>query len=262
MDLNGYKMSASDGDVGRVVNVLFDDRHWTVRYVVVGTGTLHDVLHTLISTSFFRQIDWATQRLHLALTKDAILRSPSIDADQPVTRRHEQDSHGHYGYPGYWESSGAQSVERHPLASAGRLNTPRPEHVTAAHDVHLRSVSDLRGCHIQGSDGAIGHVDDVIADDETWTVRYLVVETSTWWLDKKVLIAPRWASDVTWKDRRVHVNLSREEIKNSPEWTATDPVNRAYEERLYDYYGRPVYWQHDERQEAGQVENHPGIHLP
>ena len=36
--------------------------------------------------------------------------------------------------------------------------------------------------------------------------------------------------------------MSRKAIRNSPEWDAARAVNREYEERLYDYYGRPVYW--------------------
>jgi hypothetical protein len=144
-----------------------------------------------------------------------------------------------------------------------RVRTPRSgQDGTVAGDVHLRSVTDLRGCHIQGTDGPIGHVDDLITDDASWEIRYLVVDAGSWWLDRKVLIAPRWTSDVSWEDRKLHINLSREAIKSSPEWVATDPVNRAYEERLYDYYGRPVYWGPDEPREAGQLEHHPGIHLP
>ena len=109
-------------------------------------------------------------------------------------------------------------------------------------DVHLRSANEVRGYHIQGSDDAIGHVEDFIVDDETWQVRYLVIDTSNWWFGKKALVAPHWASRVSWEERKVHVDLSRQTIKNSPEWNASAAVNREYEARLYDYYGRPLYW--------------------
>jgi hypothetical protein len=42
--------------------------------------------------------------------------------------------------------------------------------------------------------------------------------------------------------------MPRQKIKNSPEWNPSAPINREYEARLYDYYGRPVYWNSDDRQ--------------
>jgi len=127
-------------------------------------------------------------------------------------------------------------------------------------DAHLRSAVELRGYHIQGSDEAVGHVDDFIVDDETWEVRYLAIDTSNWWFGKKVLVAPAWAKDVSWADRKVYVDMSRRAIKESPEWDPNAPVNREYEARLYDYYGRPVYWASGEH---GQTpphvpRSHPG----
>ena len=112
----------------------------------------------------------------------------------------------------------------------------------------LRSVrAEVVGYRIQGTDDAIGHVDDFIVDDETWAIRYLAIDTGNWWLDKKVLVAPHWAQSTSWDESTVFVNLRRETIKHSPEWNADAPVNREYETRLYDYYGRPAYWRDSAR---------------
>jgi hypothetical protein len=83
-------------------------------------------------------------------------------------------------------------------------------------------------------------VDDFIVDDTTWAIRYMVIDTSNWWFGKKVLLAPHWADSVSWAERNVYVNMTRQAIKSSPEWDATAAINREYETRLYDYYGRPV----------------------
>ena len=82
-------------------------------------------------------------------------------------------------------------------------------------------------------------------DDESWAVRYLTVDTSNWGFGKKVLVAPHWASRVSWDEKKVHVDMSREAIKASPVWDGNAAVNREYESRLYDYFGRPVYWTSD-----------------
>ena len=88
----------------------------------------------------------------------------------------------------------------------------------------------------------IGHVDDFIVDDETWAIRYLVIDTRRWWLDRKVLVAPHWAERISWDENKVCLNLPRQTIKHSPTWHADASVTREYEARLYDYYGRPAYW--------------------
>ncbi len=87
-------------------------------------------------------------------------------------------------------------------------------------------------------------------------MRYLVVDTSNWGFGKKVLVAPHWATRVSWEDRDVFVDLSRQAIKNCPEWNADAAVNREYEVRLYDYYGRPIYWDTGARP-VGTPPQHP-----
>jgi sporulation protein YlmC with PRC-barrel domain len=252
-DLERYKVSASDGDIGSVVNFLFDDERWAVRYLVVDSGGFFSGRRVLISPISFGQADWSTRRFHVALTMDKVKNSPSIDADRPVSRQHERDYYGYYGYPYYWGYGGLWGMGLYPgLLATGRWDGPAAQHANDS-DVHLRSADEVRGYHIQGSDDAIGHVDDLIVDDETWAVRYLVVDTSNWWFGKKVLIAPAWASSVSWYERKVHLAMTRQAIKDSPEWNASSEIERDFETRLYDYYGRPVYW---------KTSNQPGIVPP
>jgi hypothetical protein len=240
-DLERYTVHATDGDIGYVVNFLFDDQRWTVRYLIVKTSGLFEGEQVLISPISFRRVDWSTRRFELALTKDKVRHSPSVDADKPVSRQQEWDYYQYYQYPHYWEVPGIWGVGAHPelLAPSGDNSAPI-EHPA---DVHLRSAKEVRGYHIQESDEEIGHVDDFIVDDETWELRYLVVDTSNWWFGKKVLIAPQWTDSISWEKNKVYVNMTRDAVKNSPEWDATAAINREYEVRLYDFYGRPLYWE-------------------
>jgi PRC-barrel domain len=240
-DFERYTASATDGDVGAVVSFLLDDERWVVRYMVVETVGFLEVHHVLISPISFRRADGSNRRFHLALTKSKIENSPGVDTDKPVSRQHERDYYQYYGYPVYWGYAGAWGTGAYPalLADGARKEAPDDQ---GSDDVHLRSAREIRGYHIEGSDGAIGHVEDLIVDDETWEIRYLVVATSNWWLGKNVLVAPHWASSVSWEERKVHLDLRRQAIKDSPEWNPDAAVNREYEARLYDYYGRPVYW--------------------
>jgi hypothetical protein len=242
-DLERYTVSATDGDIGKVVGFLFDDEHWAIRYLVAETGGFFDEHRVLLSPISLRRADWSTRRFHVALTRDKVKQSPGIDVDKPVSRQHERDYYRYYGYPYYWGYSDLWGTGAYPgLLASGRWSDARNERADEASDVHLRSASEVRGYHIQGSDENIGHVEDFIVDDETWQVRYLVIDTSNWWFGRKVLVAPHWATRISWEERKVHIDLSRQAIKDSPEWIAGAPVNREYETRLYNYYGRPLYW--------------------
>jgi hypothetical protein len=111
-----------------------------------------------------------------------------------------------------------------------------------AWDPHLRSTHDVSGHHIQATDGEIGHVEDFFVDDDTWAIRYLIVDTRNWWPGKKVLISPRWIERVSWRESKVFVNLTREAIKQSPEYPEESLLTRDYETRLHRHYNRQGYW--------------------
>ena len=240
-DLEGYTASATDGDVGRAVDFLLDDERWAVRYLVVEPGTFLDGVQVLVSPISFREIEWPTHRFHLALTMDKVRNSPSIDADKPVSRQHEGSFSRYYGFPYYWRSSGLWGVSSYPSALAENeskeASAAPPEE---SGDVHLRSARDVRGYQIQGTDDAVGHVADFLVDDETWQVRYLVIDTSAWWFGRKVLIAPEWATRISLEEGKVYVDLVREAIRTSSEWDPAVAVDREYEARLHAHYGRSV----------------------
>jgi len=106
----------------------------------------------------------------------------------------------------------------------------------------LRSTHDVSGHNIQAADGEIGHVDDFIIDDETWAIRYLIIDTRNWWPGKNVLVSPQWIERISWSESRVFVNLPRETIKQSPEYTEESLLTRDYETRLHGHYNRKGYW--------------------
>src|ERR1019366_523122 len=168
----------------------------------------------LITPVSFRQIEWVFRRFHLSLTRDKIKHSPSVDTDKPVSRQHERAFLGYYGYPYYWGNPGLWGAVGSPgLLATEKLYEVPPEPPTVSGDIHLRSAREIRGYHIRGTDAAIGRIADFIVDDDTWEVRYLVVDTAAWWKGKKVLIAPRWTRSISWAEGIVLLDLSQEAIK-------------------------------------------------
>jgi hypothetical protein len=148
----------------------------------------------------------------------------------------------HYEWPVYWgEGFGAPLMAFSPAARA-RAETERRQDGEPAGDPHLRSLDAVDGYHIEATDGEIGHVEDMLLDPETWTIRYLVIDTRNWLPGRKVLIPPPWIERFDWDGASVHVDLTRDEIERSPEIDPEGPIARAQEIRLFDHYGRPYYW--------------------
>jgi sporulation protein YlmC with PRC-barrel domain len=242
-DLKGNNIVATDGDIGKAADFYFDDKSWTIRYLVADTGNWLLGRKVLLSPIALGKADFSTGRINVTLTKKQVEESPSIDTDKPVSRQHEAYYHDYYGYPYYWSGPylwGSMYYPGLPVDDQQRVEERRAEREEAG-DSHLRSAAHVTGYHIEASDGDIGHVEDFIIDDETWEIRYLVVDTRNWLPGKKVLIAPRWIDRVSWEDSKVYVSLSREAIKNAPEYNP-DTLNREYEEKLHVHYGQPKYW--------------------
>jgi hypothetical protein len=261
--LERFKVNALDGDIGSVVNFMIDDASWTVRYLVVNTGGVFGGRDVLISPISFGQVDFSASRFHLSISMDKVKNSPSVNLDLPVTRQHEREYNGYYGYPHYWGYGALWGMGGYPGAMASGMYASAEERPgEPASDPHLRSARDVTGYHIEATDGSIGHVSDFIVNDETWAVRYMVVATSNWWPAKSVLIAPAWASRISWLDRKVYVDMTRDAVKRSPEWSTTFPIQQDYEELLHRHYGRIPGWASRDRSFEASAPRHVDAHRP
>ncbi|MDX1647853.1 MAG: PRC-barrel domain-containing protein [Longimicrobiales bacterium] len=244
-ELEGYVLEATDGELGRCEDFLFDDQLWIVRYMVADTGKWLPGRKVLISPISLNAPDWESRRFPVGLTRQQIETAPPLDEHEPVSRQYEAELFAHLGYLPYWGSSGIWG----PSSVPRRLRTGEVESAAGVRvtiqpkgDPHLRSLDEVTGYRIDARDDEVGHVEDFIVDDEGWTIRYMIVDTRNWLPGRKVIIPPRWVEGFDWKRKIARVDLTREQIENSPEFEPGAPVNRAYETRLYDYYGRPVYW--------------------
>lgn len=239
-----FSLAARDGEIGKIKELYFDDQSWTVRYVVVDTGGWLTGRRVLVGPQSFGLIDEEAKLIAVHLTKEQIEKSPPIATEQPVSRQHEEEFHRYYGYPGYWLSPGAIAFGGAPPAIAPVPPPPVEQPPEPRGDPHLRSTGEVGGYAIHASDGDIGKVDDFIVDDCGWAIRYLVVSRG-WWPGKKVALSPEWIERVSWEEAKVFVPLTRETIKDAPEWDDAGGITREFEQRLHDYYGRRAYWPGD-----------------
>jgi uncharacterized protein YrrD len=238
--LKGYTLHSRDGEIGKVKEFYFDDHHWTIRYLVADTGNWLPGRLVLISPHAMVAVSEEEHHITINLTKKQIEDSPALDSDKPVSRQFEEAYHGYYGYSMYW--GGPFAGGAYPYLVRGQEERRESPEGEKAWDPQLRSTHAVSGYHIQAVDGEVGHVEDFILDDEAWAIRYLVIDTRNWWPGKKVLISPRWIERVSWSDAKVFIDLSREAIKQSSEYTEASLLTRDYEAELHQHYNRQGYW--------------------
>ncbi len=241
--LRDYVLHALDGEIGRCRDFLFDDHQWVVRYMVADTGRWIPDKEVLISPMALGKPNWGERTLPVELTREQIRTAPSLAADEPVSRQMEEAIHEHYGFPYYWGGADLWGIMAQPDLLRDAAPTEKEGPIRPTGDPHLRSVREVTGYHIEARDGEIGHVDDFILDDRTWSLRYMVVDTRNWLPGRKVLVAPLWVESLDWPNAEAAVSLSRSEIEGAPPFHPGTPINREYEERLHHYYGRPAYWE-------------------
>jgi len=265
-ELLGFVVEGTDGSIGRIHDLYFDDRDWTIRFLVVETGTWLEGRKVLISPVAINETDWVRRLLPASVTREQVKNSPDIDTQKPVSRQHEVENYAYYGYPYYrggssiWGDSmqpgtmlAAYRGAKSPSAAqreAAFVEAQAQAHRQRGDDPHLRSARAMVRYHIRATDGEVGHVDGMIVDDETWSIRYFVVNTSDWWLGHQVLVTPQWISDVSWLEATVSVDLSREAVKHAPAYDPDAPPDREQEERMYEHYARPPYWADSTKREA------------
>lgn len=265
-DLMQYEIGAVDGHVGHVGDLYFDDDAWVIRYLVVETGSWLSGRQVLISPISIHHPDWANRVLPVSITRAQVEGSPDIDTHLPVSRQHEMRYLDYYGYRDYWSDGGLWGAGLFPYAMAPGFESIGPDPAQleqadrqyetverAAHrgdDPHLRSGKAVVGYHVHARDGDIGHVDGLLIDEETWAIRYLVVNTSNWWLGHKVLVAPEWVTEIDWNQERVVVDLSRKSIEEAPPYDPTATFDRQREAQLYDHHGKSRYRHDGDRVES------------
>jgi sporulation protein YlmC with PRC-barrel domain len=241
-NLKGMSIAATDGDIGSVQDLYFDDMSWTIRYLVVDTGTWLPGRKVLISPMSVAAGD-RSHAVPVRLTKSQVESSPSVDADKPVNRQYEEEYSQYYGYPYYWSGPYRWGAVPYPGESTWTAEAMPAALIAGGGDPALRSVRDVTGYYIEASDGDIGHVEDFLVDDREWAIRYMVVDTRNWWPGKKVVVSPGWISRVSWVDSKVYVDLSRDGVQTAPEYDSDRIVEREYETRLFKHYGRRNYWE-------------------
>jgi hypothetical protein len=251
LDLRNYGLRAIDKDLGSVEDFYFDDRLWTVRYLVADTGNWLSGRTVLIGLEALGPPNEEDRVFPVSLTSTEVENSPGIESDLPFSLEKERELRLFFQWREYWDDEiFIQRTGYSPLGSPGfgaaegtppgqPANTPAAVHANP----HLRSANEVQGYAIRAQDGDIGHVEDFLIREPSWEIRYLVMKTGNWLSGKKFLISPLWVKSIDWSHQALELDMTREKIEKSPEFSVGKPLTKDDEARLYDHYGKQRDWE-------------------
>ena len=228
--LRKHKLRTSDAHpkTKSVADLLFDERDLAVRYLVADTGNWLPGQKVLISPEAVVAIDAEEGVLHTNLTEEMIEAAPSVAADAPVSLDHRRMLARHYGWSAY--------DAFHPILGgygwmrAGDVAPPMVAPTEPRTEPTLRSVDEVVGYDIEGTDEGVGNVADIVIDTRTWALRYLVVDTRKWLpFSRKVLVPVARIRDISFPQQAVRLDLTRAQIEQCPEFDVSLPVTTEHE---------------------------------
>ena len=246
--LKGYAIEANDGPIGTIQDFLFDDRSWQCRWLVVDTGGWLTDRKVLIHPSAVGVIDHDDRVLPVDLTQVQIKASPDILEHAPVSQQIETAQYDYYGWDPLWGD------DLYGATTLGQLNgparyfggpilsrAPASDFRLADQNPNLRSMAEIKGYHVQAEDGAIGRVENLLIDDDGFGVRYLILDTSNWWMGQHVLMSPFAVREIEADQGKIFLDVTQQKVKDSPPWDPIAAVDADVQLRLHRHYGWTGY---------------------
>jgi sporulation protein YlmC with PRC-barrel domain len=240
------RVEATDGVVGIVRDIYFDDVSWTIRYLVVDTGGWLTRRNVLISSEALIGFNDETSTIATRLSQQQIENSPPSEMGQPISRLNEIQLSQYYGWTPYWTASGGlfpwTQTYRFPRDKKAPETGPASPYFEREFErqsrlePNLRSFNDLKNYSLRATDGDIGQVEDLLIDPETWQITHLVVDVRLWWPGGLVVIDRAFIEDISWMDENIVVSMSRDQVKKAPPYDKDRPITESYQTELSDYY--------------------------
>jgi hypothetical protein len=244
--INGYAVHATDGLVGTISDVLFDDATWLIRWLVIDTGTWLTGRKVLLPPSALASVNHIGHQFSVKLDRQQVRACPGVDTDLPVSRQHETDIYSYYGWAPYWGAGSYMGMVGYGGYLGGSLIAPPSlalmtrekgidEVRQAKDDPALRGMGEVTGYVVHAKDGDVGQVEDFLVEDDDWSIHYLVVAIGSWWQGNKVLVSPLAVLSIQWADRQITLGTDRESIKNSIAYDTSSTIDPIYKKQFHKY---------------------------
>jgi len=206
--LKKYNILATDGEIGKVKDVYFDDDKWAIRYAIADTRKWLPGRKVPLSPSSFIAFDNTLENLQVDYDKETIRQSPEIPENEDLTRESKQRIDQYYGWAPYWPEiyGGGQ------MATVD-LNIEEPQEYPIIEEqapiepaYNLRSEEETINFRVHANDGKLGKIVDFIYDADDWKIKYIVVESSESFLNEKYyLVLPEQLESADWLEGDLYV---------------------------------------------------------
>ena len=229
--LLGYHLHATDGEIGSLHDIYFDDESWAIRYFVVDTGDWLPDKKVLVSPGFIGLPDEEREILPVSLAKNELENCPERDSEKPVSRQHDESLlepriWQTYWIGGYYPVAGTgMSLPIVPVFEDRNRLDVDPAKCIGDGDPHLRSIDAVTGYSAVSTDSRRWYVDDFVIDCNIWKIKYITVARGKWFAEKKVQIPVELIREVSWDDFSVFISLSDEAFEQSPEFEPSRHMN-------------------------------------
>ena len=228
--LEKFKIIGKDGEVGELDDFFFDDGEWTVRELVIRSGDWLSGSRVLILPHSVIAIDTEQKAIAVSLTRQQIEEAPAppAESEELLGRYYEALLYEYYAFPFYWLGPEVWGYTWHPNGVPIDAMDPKEAEQMArlreSRSARLRSFNIVNGFSIACVDGSLGDVEDMIFDDENWTIQYIVVDTHKFLPSKNVLVPPRAVQEVAWQDATMHLDMKKADLKALPSFQSLDDV--------------------------------------
>jgi sporulation protein YlmC with PRC-barrel domain len=234
--LKGYSLHATDGKIGTVRSLHFDDDSWQVRYLVVHIDSWLDDKDVLILPAAAYQIALAEHSINVNLSRKQIKEALPYSSDLPVSDQHELIDKRNFAAL-YLADPWSGSILPMWFPNTDNIK----EIVEAVGDKDLRCTAVVDGYKVIDKDAKpAGKVKDFIIDDESWEIKFLVVDTNGIYPFGDVLLPSSHVNGFNTDGHLVSIDLNKTELEQCKKYDQYEAVNRDYVLKYYDYAGRLV----------------------
>jgi hypothetical protein len=217
--LRHMRVHASDGEVGRVDEVYFDDMSWGLRHIVVEIDRSLGGRRVLVPPAHVSGVDHCASTVHLSIPAGTAADGPGADSDMPVCRQKEAAACRSLILPAYWAGSGVPGACGLSPLYLGTDGASDRESGTGAHDAHLRSSREVLGYHLRVGETWIGRVDDFLFEESEWRILFIQAARNRWSSVKRGRFSTSRVESIEWGHREMVMDLPAEAMRTDREWS-------------------------------------------
>ena len=238
-DLLKYTVKAEDMSAD-VEDIFLDTQDLKLRHVVVDIGPWFSSKTAVVSADRFKAPDTDHREWPADLTKAEAEAAPGVEA--LPENGHEDPSLPFYSsWPPVIVGPAGGTISPYLMQAqvAERLkDRDEGDEETRVGDLgRLRSVSSLLGLPVFGDEGELAKLVDLLIDPEDKTVHHLVIDTGTLLPQQQVVVPAGVISHFPRHGEHLVVNLTKQQLKDSPQLEAVDEIDRNWIDRTIAYYG-------------------------